>query len=313
MSTQPAPTARDEQTPDAQDPTDGGKRSKGKHKEGAVERRSTAQKVGKTALLGVIVFWCLFPFAWLISTSLKQGDAALNDPNMLRGPFGFDNYVSVMEQGFGFNLLNSLVVAGTTTILCVVIGSLAAYALARLPLKKKVIWLTIILAVNLFPPVSLVPPLYELWRGLGLLNTYPGLYIPYTAFTLPLTIFILTTFFASIPKDLDEAARVDGASPFQTFWKVVMPLAAPGVFAAAIIIFVTAWNEFLLASTFAPRDLAAQTVPVAIAAFTGSVQFQRPIGTITAACVIVTIPMIILALIFQKRIVSGLTAGGVKG
>lgn len=310
MSTQPAPTARDEQTADAQDPT---RPSMKKGKEGAVERRSTAQKVGKTALLSLIVFWCLFPFAWLISTSLKQGDAALNDPNMLQGPFGFDNYISVMEQGFGFNLLNSLVVAGVTTILCVVVGSLAAYALARLPLKKKVIWLTLILAVNLFPPVSLVPPLYELWRSLGLLNTYPGLYIPYTAFTLPLTIFILTTFFASIPKDLDEAARVDGASPFQTFWKVVMPLAAPGVFAAAIIIFVTAWNEFLLASTFAPRDLSVQTVPVAIAAFTGSVQFQRPIGTITAACVIVTIPMIILALMFQKKIVSGLTAGGVKG
>jgi multiple sugar transport system permease protein len=306
MSAPPTPTARDQQTADARSPIDTGK-------QGTVERRSTAQRVGKTALLAVIVVWCLFPFVWLISTSLKIGDRALNSPNLLQGPFGFDNYVSVMQQGFGYNLLNSAVVAGTTTVLCVVIGSLTAYALARLPLKKKVLWLSLILAVNLFPPVSLVPPLYELWRGLGLLNTYPGLYIPYTAFTLPLTIFILTTFFASIPKDLEEAAKVDGASPLQAFRKVVLPLAAPGVFAAAIIIFVTAWNEFLLASTFAPRDLSAQTVPVAIAAFTGSVQFQRPIGTITAACVIVTIPMIILALVFQKRIVAGLTAGGVKG
>jgi multiple sugar transport system permease protein len=307
MSAPPTPTARDQQTADARSTI------KGTGRQGTVERRSTAQKLGKTALLGVIVVWCLFPFLWLISTSLKLGDRALNDPNMLQGPFGFDNYVSVMQQGFGYNLMNSAVVAGTTTVLCVVIGSLTAYALARLPLAKKVLWLSLILAVNLFPPVSLVPPLYELWRALGLLNTYPGLYIPYTAFTLPLTIFILTTFFASIPEDLEEAAKVDGASPLQTFRKVVLPLAAPGVFAAAIIIFVTAWNEFLLASTFAPRDLAAQTVPVAIAAFTGSVQFQRPIGTITAACVIVTIPMIILALIFQKRIVAGLTAGGVKG
>jgi multiple sugar transport system permease protein len=152
-----------------------------------------------------------------------------------------------------------------------------------------------------------------LWRNVGLLNTYPGLYIPYTAFTLPLTIFILTTFYASIPKDLEEAARVDGATAFQAFYKVVLPLAAPGVFAAAIIVFVYAWNEFLLASTFAPRDLVAQTVPVAIAAFTGSVEFQRPIGTITAACVIVTIPMIIMTLILQRRIVAGLTAGAVKG
>ena len=195
-----------------------------------------------------------------------------------------------------------------------VIGSFAAYALARLPLKRKILLLSAVLAVSLFPPVALIPPLYELWRTLGLLNTWEGLYIPYTSFTLPLTIFILTTFFASIPKDLEEAARVDGASPFKAFYRVIFPLAAPGVFAAAIIIFVAAWNEFLLASTFAPRNPEiAQTVPVAIAAFTGAVQFQRPIGTITAACVVVTIPMILVALIFQKRIVSGLTAGSVKG
>jgi multiple sugar transport system permease protein len=282
-------------------------------KQGAVERRTPLQGALRVAMLGLIVLWCLFPFVWLITTSLKLGDRALNSPNMFQGPFGFDNYVSVMQQGFSYNLRNSAIVAGTTTLLCVAVGSLAAYALARLPLRGKVLILSAVLAVALFPPVALVPPMYQIWRSLGLLNTYPGLYIPYTAFTLPLTIFILVTFFSSIPKDLEEAARVDGASAFQTFYKVVLPLAAPGVFAAGIIIFVTAWNEFLLASTFAPRDLAVQTVPVAIASFTGSVPFQRPIGTITAACVIVTIPMIIVALIFQKRIVAGLTAGGVKG
>jgi multiple sugar transport system permease protein len=198
-------------------------------------------------------------------------------------------------------------------VLCIVIGSFAAYALARLPIRRKVLILSGVLAVALFPPVALVPPMYEVWRSLGLLNTYPGLYIPYTAFTLPLTIFILTTFFASIPRDLDEAARIDGATPFQAFYKVVLPLAAPGVFAAAILVFVHSWNEFLLASTFNPRNLSAQTVPVAVAAFTGSVPFQRPIGTITAACVIVTVPMIVLTLIFQRRIVAGLTQGAVKG
>jgi multiple sugar transport system permease protein len=263
--------------------------------------------------MAVIFIWCLFPFMWLISTSLKLGDEALNSPDMFQGPFGIDNYTSVMDQGFGFNLRNSAIVAGTTTVLCIAVGSLAAYALARLPIKRKILILGAVLAVSLFPPVALVPSMYELWRAMGLLNTYPGLYIPYTAFTLPLTIFILSTFFSSIPKDLEEAARVDGASAFQAFYKVILPLAAPGVFAAAIITFVAAWNEFLLASTFNPRDLAAQTVPVAIAAFTGSVEFQRPIGTITAACVIVTVPMIVLTLIFQKRIVAGLTAGGVKG
>ena len=281
--------------------------------DGVVVETSPLRKVGRYTLLAFILLWCLFPFVWLIDTSLKLGDAALNSPDLTQGPFGFDNYRSVFDQGFGYNLRNSAIVAGTTTIVCITVGSLAAYAIARLPLKGKVLILSGILAVALFPSVALVPPLYELWRSLGLLNTYPGLYIPYTAFTLPLTIFILTTFYASIPKDLEEQARVDGATAFQAFYKIVLPLAAPGVFAAAIIVFVYAWNEFLLASTFAPRDLAAQTVPVAIAAFTGSVEFQRPIGTVTAACVIVTIPMIIGTLILQRRITAGLTAGAVKG
>lgn len=277
-------------------------------------RRDTARIWGKTAMLGVILFYCLFPFFWLIMTSIKQGDRALNSPNLFQGPFGLQNYRNVFEQQFTLNLRNSLVIAGVTTILCVVIGSLCAYAIAKLPMKGKLLLLSGVLAVSLFPPVALVPPLYELWLNLGLLNTWEGLYIPYTAFTLPLTIFILTTFFASIPKDLAEAATIDGATPFQAFYRIVLPLAAPGVFAAAIIIFVSAWNEFLLASTFAPRNAEiAQTVPVAIAAFTGAVEFQRPVGTITAACVVVTIPMIIVALAFQRRIIAGLTAGGVKG
>lgn len=278
-----------------------------------VERRPPIQRIGKALLLMLLFIWCLFPFFWLISTSLKLGNQALNSPDLFQGPFGLQNYRSVLEQDFGLNLRNSAIVAGTTTVFCIVIGALAGYALARLPIKRKILVLAGVLAVSLFPPVALVPPMYEVWRTLGLLNTYPGLYIPYTAFTLPLTIFILSTFFSSIPKDLEEAARIDGATTLQAFRKVILPLAAPGVFAAAIITFVAAWNEFLLASTFAPRDKAVQTVTVAIAAFTGSVQFERPIGTITAACVIVTIPMIILTLIFQKRIVAGLTAGGVKG
>ncbi|MGH3926390.1 MAG: carbohydrate ABC transporter permease [Pseudonocardiaceae bacterium] len=278
-----------------------------------VERHSAARRWGKAALLGIVFCWCLFPFAWLIDTSLKIGNNALSSPLLSQGPFGLDNYVSVFGQGFAYNLRNSAVVAGMTTVLCICLGSLAAYALARLRLRHKVLILSGVLAVSLFPPVALVPPLYELLRTLGLLNTYPGLFVPYTAFTLPLVIVVLTTFFAAIPAELEEAARVDGATPFQAFVKVILPLSAPGVFAAAILVFVYAWNEFLLASTFAPRSLAAQTVPVAIAAFTGSVPYQRPIGTITAACVIVTVPMILLVLLFQRRIVAGLTAGAVKG
>src|SRR5690625_877852 len=150
----------------------------------------------KSVLLLIVLFWCLFPFFWLIMTSLKQGDAALNSANLFQGPFGFDNYISVFDQDFHLNLRNSLAIAGMTTIICVVVGSLTAYAIARLPLKHKVAILTGVLAVSLFPPVALVPPLYELWRNLGLLNTWEGLYVPYVAFTLPLTIFILTTFYA---------------------------------------------------------------------------------------------------------------------
>jgi multiple sugar transport system permease protein len=281
---------------------------------GAVEAQSPWKVWGKSALLAIIVLWCLIPFFWLIMTSLKIGDRALNHPSPFQGPFGLGNYIAVFGLDFHLNLRNSLVVAGTTTVLCVVIGGLAAYAIARLPMRGKVLILSGVLAVSLFPPVALVPPLYEVWREVGLLNTYEGLYIPYTAFTLPITIFVLTTFFASIPRELEEAARVDGATPFKAFYKVILPLAAPGVFSIAIIVFVLSFNEFLLASTFAPRNPeVAQTVPVAIAAFTGAVPFQRPIGTITAACVIVMIPMIVAALIFQRRIVSGLTAGGVKG
>jgi multiple sugar transport system permease protein len=298
----------------AQERAQGRREEQAEREKRILGRRDTIRMYAKTAMLGVILFWCLFPFFWLIMTSLKQGDRALNSPDLFQGPFGLQNYLAVFQQDFHLNLRNSFVVAGTATILCIVIGSFCAYAIARLPLKRKILLLSGVLAVSLFPPVALVPPLYEVWRAVGLLNTWEGLYIPYTAFTLPLTIFILTTFFASIPADLAEAAKVDGATPFQAFYKVVVPLAAPGVFAAAIIVFVLSWNEFLLASTFAPRDASrAQTVPVAIAAFTGAVEFQRPIGTITAASVVVTIPMIIVALVFQRRIVAGLTAGGVKG
>lgn len=272
-----------------------------------------ARRLRRPVLLAVIFVWCLAPFAWLVNTSLKIGDRALTSPDVTQGPFGWGNYVSVIQEGFGYNLRNSLIVAGTTTVLCTAFGALAAYALARLPLRRRILILSGILAAALFPPVALLPPMYQLWRDLGLLNTYPGLYIPYTAFILPLTIFIFTTFFAAIPRDVEEAARIDGATAFQSFRKIALPMAMPGLVSAAIVVFVFAWNEFLLASAFAPRSLAAQTVPVAIASFTGSVEFQRPIGTIAAASVIVTVPLVIFVLVFQRRIVAGLASGSVKG
>ena len=264
-------------------------------------------------VLCLILLWCVFPFAWLVDTSLKLGNNALNSPLLWQGPFGFANYVAAFGQGFGHNMRNSAVVAGISTILCVFISSPAAYALGRLRLRRKVWILSGLLAASLFPPIALVAPLYEVWLKLGLLDTYPGLYIPYTAFSLPLTIFILTTFFTSIPWEMEEAARVDGATPFQAFSRVILPLAAPGIFTASILVFVSSWNEFLIASTVAPRNPAVQTIPVAISTFTGSVPFERPIGTITAACVTATVPLILLVLVFQKRIIAGLTAGAIKG
>lgn len=276
--------------------------------------------VNSLKLLGllVVLVWCLFPFLWMGMTSLRTGSVALTEPNIFRGPFNFDNYEQVVELGFHFALRNSLIVASVTTLICIPVAALAGYALARLPLAGKFAILALTLVATLFPPVALVNPLYQLYlelddlTGVGLLNSYAGMIIPYVALTLPLSIFILTTFFSGIPKEIEESAKVDGATPFQAFLRVVAPLAAPGVGAAAILTFVYATNEFLLAFSFAPRDLNVQTVPVFIGTFE-RVGYENPIGQIMAASVLVSIPLIVFALILQRRIVSGLTSGAVKG
>lgn len=272
----------------------------------------------KIAGLAMVLLWCLFPFLWMAMTSLRTGADALTDPNILRGPFNLDNYRQVVDLGFHFALRNSLVVAALTTLICIPVASLAGYALARLPLAGKFLILSVTLVATLFPPVALVNPLYQMylrideWTGISLLNSYAGMVIPYVALTLPLAVFILTTFFAGIPKEIEESAKVDGATPFQAFWRVVVPLAAPGVGAAAILTFVYATNEFLLAFSFAPRDLNVQTVPVFIGTFQ-RVGYENPIGQVMAASVLVSIPLIAFALILQRRIVAGLTSGAVKG
>jgi multiple sugar transport system permease protein len=271
-------------------------------------------------LLGlfVVLAWCLFPFLWMGLTSLRTGSAALTDPNILRGPFSVDNYSQVVDLGFHFALRNSLIVASVTTLICIPVASLAGYALARLPLAGKFAILALTLVATLFPPVALVNPLYQVYlqlnnlTGINLLNSYAGMVIPYVALTLPLSIFILATFFSGIPKEIEESAKVDGATPFQAFLRVVAPLAAPGVGAAAILTFVYATNEFLLAFSFAPRDLNVQTVPVFVGTFE-RVGYENPIGQIMAASVLVSVPLIIFALLLQRRIVAGLTSGAVKG
>jgi multiple sugar transport system permease protein len=264
--------------------------------------------------LGVaaIVVFCLFPFYWLINTSLKSG-ADLSGAALLPPSPTVDNYTSIFEDtAFTNALRNSAIIAGSVTVLSLLIGSFAGYALARLHLPFKFLILAIVLSISTFPPIAIAAPIFELWTDIGLYNTYLGLILPSLAFGLPLTVFIMASFFHDIPPELEDAALVDGATRLQAFRKVVVPLAAPGVVTAGLLVFIFAWNEFLFAITLTSTP-ERRPVPAAIAFFTGSQQFEVPLGTISAASVVVTIPLIVLVLIFQRRIVAGLTAGAVKG
>jgi multiple sugar transport system permease protein len=262
--------------------------------------------------VAAIVLFCLAPFYWLINVSLKTGPdlsgSAIVPPNPT-----LDNYQSVFQNDdFIRALINSTIVSLTTTVLALLVGSFCAYALARLKFPMKFALLALILSITTFPAIAIATPIFKLWTDIGLFNTLIGLIIPYLTFALPLAIYILVSFFKEIPKDLEEAALVDGATRFQAFYKIVIPLAAPGLATAGILTFISAWNEFLFAVTLTSTP-DARTVPAAIAFFTGSTEFEEPLGTIAAASVVISIPLIFLVLFFQKRIVAGLTAGAVKG
>jgi multiple sugar transport system permease protein len=262
-------------------------------------------------VLATIVF-CLFPFYWIINTSLKTG-AELSQGSLFPHHPSLDNYSSIFHNSdFTTALKTSLIDAGAATLISLAIGSFAGYALARLRFPRKFLILAIILSISTFPPIAIAAPLFKLWTDIGLYNTYLGLILPFLTFVLPLTIYILTSFFREIPKELEEAALVDGATHFQAFRKVVVPLAAPGLVTAGLLAFIFAWNEFLLSITLTSES-SRRPVSAAIAFFTGSSQFQIPIGTISAATVTITVPLIVLVVIFQKRIVAGLTAGALKG
>ena len=263
------------------------------------------------AVFAIVVF-CLAPFYWLINISLKTGPdlsgSAVFPPNPT-----LDNYKSIFQNDdFVKALGNSAIVSLTTTALALIVGSFCAYALARLRFPAKFLLLGLILSITTFPPIAIATPIFKLWTDLGFFNTLYGLIIPYLTFALPLAIYTLVSFFKEIPKDLEEAALVDGATRFTAFRKVVIPLAAPGLATAGILTFIAAWNEFLFAVTLTSTT-AARTVPAEIAFFTGSTEFEEPLGTISAASVVISIPLIFLVLFFQKRIVAGLTAGAVKG
>jgi len=260
----------------------------------------------------VVLFYALIPVAWMVSLSLKPADQ-LEDKKFLPSEIDFANYESLFDNSiFTSALANSLIIASISTLISIVLAAMAAYALARLDFAGKAVILSGALAVAMFPPISIVGSLFDVWRTIGLFDTKIGLIIPYMTFTLPLAIYTMSAFFREIPWELEQAAQVDGATPAQAFRKIILPLAAPGVFTTMILVFIFAWNDFVFAVSLTSTS-AAQTVPAAISQFPGASQFQQPTGSIAAAAVIVTIPIIIMVLLFQRRIVAGLTAGAVKG
>ena len=270
------------------------------------------QVSGWSTAIVIVVVASLVPVAWIVFLSLKT-PATATDGSFIPHQWTLHNYRDIFNQGiFTDALRNSIGIGLISTLLAVTIASAAAYAIARLDFPGKQVLLAVVLGVALFPQISLVGPLYNLWRQIGLYDTWPGLIIPYMTFALPLSIFVLSSFFREIPWELEQAAQVDGATPFQAFRKVIVPLAIPGIVTTFIIVFIICWNDFVFAISLTSTT-AAETVPAAISSFPGVSQFSVPYGDIAAAAVIVTIPVMLLVLIFQRRIVAGLTAGAVKG
>jgi multiple sugar transport system permease protein len=274
----------------------------------------TAAMVRTYLGVAIIVVWGLAPFYWMVVTSFRDVGYTF-DNTLYPSHFTLDNYKTAFSTNlgnhFGRALANSLLIGAVTTVIGLAAGVFAAYALARLNFRGKFLVTGFILGASMFPLVALVTPLFQLFTNIGWMGTYQALIIPDISFVLPLTIYTLTAFFNEMPWELEEAARIDGATPWQAFRKVILPLAAPGLFTTAILAFISAWNEFLIASQLS--NDRTQPVTVAIASFTGSQPHQEPYTTVMAAGTIVTVPLVILVLIFQRQIVSGLTAGGVKG
>jgi multiple sugar transport system permease protein len=261
--------------------------------------------------VGAVVIFSLAPYLWQLLTSLKRSTDLASLPPLLPHPPTLTHYIAIFqERPFGRILLNSAVVAATTTLLCLGLGAPAAFALARMPFVGQRFFLLGALSISMFPPIATVSPLFLMIRALGVRDTYIALILPYVTFALPLTLWMLTSFFREIPQDLYRAAQVDGCTPLQALLKVFLPVSAPGLVSVAIVVFIFSWNEFLFALTFTATK-ASRTVPVEISLFPGL--HEVPWGEISAASVVVTLPLILLVVLFQRRIVSGLTAGAIKG
>ncbi len=272
-------------------------------------------------LVVVIFFYMLIPFYWMVNSSLKT-EAQLfmtpatfvpRDPTSMAFNPVFDNYIAVFQNDrFLRGLLNSAIVATSTTVLSLVIGAFAAFALGKLRFRGKTPSMYLVLAMTMFPQVAVLAGLYAVITVLGI-SAMPSMILSYMIFTLPFTVWVLTSFFKGLPMEIMQSAQVDGATPFQTFYLILLPLTLPAMVTTGLLAFVAAWNEYLFALTFTSVEPTARTVPVAIALFSGEKAMQEPFGEIMAASVVVTIPLILLVLIFQKKIVAGLTAGAVKG
>lgn len=263
-------------------------------------------------LVAVIVLYTVFPFYWAIVSSLKEGSALFSVEFWPAAP-AWDNYAAVFRgQPFFRNILNSVIVAGSVVALSLFLGVTASYALGRIDFRGRTPLLLVILGVSMFPQVAVLSGLFELIRWLGLYNNLAGLTFSYMIFTLPFTVWVLTTFMREMPVELEEAAMMDGATPWVVLTRIFLPLMGPAMATTGLLAFIAAWNEFLFALTFTLTD-DMRTVPVAIALISGASSFELPWGRIMAASVIVTVPLILLVLVFQRRIVSGLTAGAVKG
>jgi multiple sugar transport system permease protein len=273
---------------------------------------TTRAKVGWGTANTVVILISLIPVLWIVSLSFKD-PATITDASFWPKKWTLENYRGIFQTSeFTRALVNSIGIAVISTLIAVVLASMAAYAVARLNFPGKGVLIGMSLLIAMFPAISLVTPMFNIERSLHLFDTWPGLIIPYITFGLPLGIYTLSAFFREIPWELEKAAKVDGATPFQAFTRIIAPLAAPGMFTTAILVFIFCWNEFLFAISLTSTT-RARTVPAAIGFFTGSSQFTAPTGSISAAAVIITIPIILFVVLFQRRIVAGLTSGAVKG
>jgi multiple sugar transport system permease protein len=257
----------------------------------------------------MLVLYCVFPFLWLFRLSMDPSASG----KFLPATFTLKNYAAVFQNhDFMAAFGNSIVVAGSATVIAMAIGGSAAYALGRLPVPGKQYIMFAVLCVSMFPGISIIGPIFELWKHIGLFDTRTGLVIPNVTFCLPMAIWFMSGFFRELPRDLEHAAYMDGATPFQAFRQVMLPLAAPGVFTSAILVFIATWNEFMFAMSFTATN-ASRTITATISTFQGDNSMEIPVGLISAASVFVMLPLLAAVLVFQRRIVSGLTAGGVKG